>query len=169
MRVLLSAMGRSLGRDGAVAFLTLASGIWAAPNMEQAGALAGAASIAALVAVVRGFRAFIPQVSTGLAKALHVPLAFSEVAITAITTFLVGFAALAEGVLSAPDLDGARAAGLAGILAVGTALTRLVQAWLTKGELGDGGISLPPQPVPPEALPKPLPQDPGAATAVLKG
>ena len=159
MRVILSAMGRAAVRDFLIAFLALASGIWVAPNVNQAAALAGAASIAGLVAVVRGIRVFVPQLAQGIAALLHVPVAYAEVVLTAITTVLVGFLALAEGVLSAPDLDGGKAAALAGLLAIGTALTRVVQAFFTPGEPGGGGFDVPAQPVPAEALPTPMPPE----------
>lgn len=155
MRVILSAAGRAAGRDALVAFVMLAAGIWTAPNLDQAYALAGAASIAALVAAVRAVRVFVPQISEGIAHALGVPTAYAEVVVTGLTTLGVGFVALAEGVLSAPDLHAARAAGLAGLLAIGTALTRLVQAWLTPGEPGPIGIETPRQPVSAASLPTP--------------
>jgi len=157
MRVILSAMGRAALRDFLIAFLALATGILAAPNVNQAAALAGAASIAGLVAVVRGVRVFVPQLAQGIAALIHVPVTYAEVLLTAITTVLVGFLALSEGVLSAPDLEAGKAAALAGILAIGTALVRVIQAFLTPGEPGGGGISVPAQPVPPEALPPTIP------------
>lgn len=157
MRVILSAMGRAAVRDFLIAFLALATGILAAPDIDQAAALAGAASIAGLVAVVRGLRVFVPQLSQALASASGAPLAYAEVVLTGITTFLIGFLALAEGVLSAPSLGGAKAAAVAGMLAIGTALVRVIQAFLTPGEPGPGGISTPPQPVPAEGLPTPMP------------
>lgn len=153
MRVILSAAGRAAFRDAAVAFLMLSTGIWAAPNLDQAYALAGAASIAALVAAARALRVFVPQISEGIAKSLGISQAYAEAVVTGITTLALGFLALVEGVLSAPDLDAARAAGLAGLLAIGTALTRVVQAWFTPGEPGGAGIQVPPQPVASASLP----------------
>jgi hypothetical protein len=158
MRVILSAAGRAFLRDFAIAFLAFATGILNAPNYTQAAAIATAGSLAALVAGVRAIRVFIPGISAGIANALHVPVAFAEVAITGITTILVGFVALAEGVFSAPDLAGGKAAALAGVLGIGTALVRLGQSALTPGEPGPAGISTPAQPVPPEALPATLPK-----------
>jgi hypothetical protein len=155
MRVILSAAGRAFLRDFAIAFLALASGILAAPNLRQAGALAAAASIAALIAGVRAIRVFVPQIAEGLAKALNVPTAYAEVVLTGITTLIVGFIALVEGVLSAPDLEAGKAVAVAGMLAIGTALVRVVQAWLTPGESPTPGlgVQVPAQPVPPAALP----------------
>lgn len=155
MRAILSAAGRAFLRDGAIAFFALATGILAAPNYRQAAALAAAASIAALVAGVRAVRVFIPQLAEAISKALNVPTAYAEVVLTGITTLLVGFVALVEGVLSAPDLNAGKAAAVAGMLAIGTALVRVVQAWLTPGEapVAGGGIQVPAQPVPPAALP----------------
>lgn len=155
MRVILSAAGRAAIRDFLIAFLALATGILAAPNIDQAAALAGAASIAGLVAAVRAVRVFVPQIAQALASTLSVPQAYAEVILTAITTLLVGFIALAEGVLSAPNLDGANAAAVAGVLAIGTALVRVLQAFLTPGEPGPGGITVPAQPVAAESLPTP--------------
>jgi hypothetical protein len=67
----------------------------------------------------------------------------------------MGFLALSLGVLSAPDLDGARAAGLAGILAIGEAIVRLAQGFLTPGEtpVPQLAVKVPAQPVAPESLP----------------
>jgi len=157
VRVILSAAGRAFIREFAVTFFVLASGIWTAPNYRQAAALAGAASLASLVAGVRAVRVFVPGLSTAIADLLNVPVTYSEILITAITTFLLGWLTLAEGVLSAPDLDGAKAAATAGLLAIGTALWRIVQAFLPPGEFASGGIATPPQPVPAAALPRPIP------------
>ena len=157
MRTILSAAGRASGRDALIAFLTLIGGIWMAPNLQQAGAIAGAASIGATIAGVRALRVFAPGISKAIADMLHAPLWAAEVVLTGVTTVVVGFIDLSLGVLSAPDLHGAKAAGLAGLLAIGTSLTRILQAALTPGELGAGGITVPPQPVPPAALPDTLP------------
>ena len=160
MRAILSAAGRAFLRDFAVTFLALATGILAAPNYRQAAALAGAASLAALVAGVRAIRVFVPQISEGLAKLLNVPVAYAEVVITGLTTLIVGFITLVEGVLSAPDLEAGKAAALAGMLAIATALVRLAQAFLTPGESPTPGlgVSVPRQPVPAAALPTPMPE-----------
>lgn len=154
MRVILSAAGRAFLRDFAITFLTFAAGILAAPNLRQAGALATAASIAALVAAVRALRVFVPQLAEGISTALHVPTAYAEVLLTGVTTLLMGFITLVEGVLSAPDLKAGKAAAVAGILAIGTALVRVVQAWLTPGEtpIPSTGVQVPLQPVPKAAL-----------------
>lgn len=155
MRVILSAAGRAFLRDFLVTFLTFAAGILAAPNYHEAAALATAASLASLVAGVRALRVFVPGLSKAVADLIGAPAAFGEVVVTGVTTFLVGFIALAEGVLSAPDLHAGKAAAIAGILAIGTALVRVLQAFLTPGEPGGKGIPTPPQPVPPAALPTP--------------
>jgi hypothetical protein len=137
----------------------LIGGIFAAPNMSQAAALAAAASLGALVAGVRAVRVFVPQLTTGLASRLGIPQSWVEVVITAGTTFGLGFLTLVEGVLSAPNLDAARAAAVAGFLALGTAVVRVLQAAFTPGEspVDGGGIVTPPQPVVPAALPAPTP------------
>jgi hypothetical protein len=155
MRSILSAAGRAALRDFAVTFLALATGIFAAPNMDQALALAGAATIAGLVAAVRAVRVFVPGIARGLASVLNVPTAYAEVIITGLTTAIVGFIALTEGVLSAPDLETGKAAALGGLLGVGTALVRVAQAFLTPGEspAPGAGIPVPSQPVPNAALP----------------
>lgn len=155
MRTLLSAAGRAALRDAVIAFLALATGIFAAPDLNQAAALAGAASIAALVAAVRAVRVFVPGISAGVANTLHVPTAYAEVVVTAVTTLGIGFLALVEGVLSAPNMDAAKALALAAILAAGTGLVRLLSAVLTPGETPApaAGINVPAQPVPAAALP----------------
>jgi hypothetical protein len=157
MRSVLSAAGRAALRDGLIAFLALATGILNAPNVNQAAALAGAASLAALVAAVRAVRVFVPAISNGVASLLRVPTAYAEIVITGLTTFLVGTVAMAEGVLSAPDLTTGKAAGVAGLLAIGTALVRVFQAALTPGEppVPGAGVGVPVQPVPAAALPPP--------------
>jgi hypothetical protein len=155
VRVLLSAAGRAFLRSAAVAFVALIYGVWLAPDMNQALAIAGAASIAALDAGFRAIRVYVPGLSRALAERLG--LSGAEVVITATQTFLAGLIAVTLDVLSAPDLGGARAAGFAGMLALGTALTRVVQAWLTPGETPVAGVGIPapPQPVVPAALPTP--------------
>lgn len=155
MRAVLSAAGRAFLRDFAISFLTFAAGILAAPNLRQAGALATAASIAALVAGVRAIRVFVPQLAQGIANGLNMPTAYAEVLLTGLTTLLMGFIVLVEGVLSAPNLEAGKSAAIAGILAIGTALVRVLQAWLTPGESPTPGlgVQVPPQPVPQAALP----------------
>lgn len=152
MRVILSAAGRAFLRDFAIAFLAFATGIINAPDYSQAAALAVAGSLASLVAGVRALRVFVPGLTEAIAKALHIPQAYSEAVITGLTTLLVGTLAFVTAALSAPDLETAKAAMLAGVLGIGTALVRVVQAFFTPGEPGGGGISVPPQPVPQEAL-----------------
>jgi hypothetical protein len=100
-------------------------------------------------------RVFVPGLSEAVAKAVGVPVAYGEVAVTAATTFGIGFLVLVEGVLSAPNLDAAKSLGLAAVLAAGTGLVRLAQAIMTPGESPAPalGIVVPAQPVPPAALP----------------
>lgn len=148
MRVILSAMGRTFLRAGIPAFFVLASGFWAAPNLAQARSIAAAASIAFVLAGARAIRVFVPQLATGLAKALGIPAAYGEVVVQSFTVMLFGFIALVEGVLSAPDLQAARAAGLAAILTAAEALFHVVEKWLTpesQPAVGDG-VPTPPQP-----------------------
>lgn len=158
MRVILSAAGRAFLRAFLVSFLMLVSGFWLAPNLSEAYALAGAASIASLIAGLRALLVFVPGISKAIAAAIGVPLAFAEVAVTLLTAFLGGSISLLVDVLSAPDLNTARSVGLAGLIALGAALTRIVQAVFTPGEAPavGGGIAVPPQPVPPAALPEPI-------------
>lgn len=156
MRVILSAMGRAFLRDGLVALLVFGAGIWAAPNLDQRYAIAAAASYAALAAGFRAVRVFVPQLSSALASRLHVPLAYSEVVLTGVSTLISGFIAGSVGFFEAPNFAEGKAAFIAAMVAVGTALSRLIQAWLTPGEPGPVGIPTPPQPVPPAALPQPM-------------
>lgn len=159
MRVLLSAAGRAFLREAIVAFVVFAAGIWAAPNVDAAAALAFAGSYAALAAGFRAVRVFLPGISTAVAGALHVPVAYAEVIITGTTTVLSGLLVGAIGFFEAPDFETGKAAFIAAILGIGTALFRLIQAVLTPGETPtpSAGIGTPPQPVPPEALPATLP------------
>ena len=134
MKTILSAAGRAALRDGLIAFLALASGIWVAPNLDQQKALATAAVIAGLIAAVRAVRAFAPGLATALARMLNVPESYAETVITGLTTLIVAFIVLVEGVLSAPDLATGKSVWVAGLLALGTTATRLLQALFTPGE-----------------------------------
>lgn len=160
MRVILSAMGRAFLRDGIVALLIFGAGIWTAPNLDQRYAIAAAASYAALAAGFRALRVFVPQLSAALASALHVPLAYSEVVLTGLTSVISGFIVGSIGFFEAPDFAEGKAAFIAALIGIGTALSRLIQAFLTPGEPSPtaSGIPTPPQPVPPEALPTPMAQ-----------
>lgn len=160
MRVILSAMGRAFLRDGLVALLVFGAGIWAAPDLSQRYAIAVAASYAALAAGFRAVRVFVPQLSDAVARKLRIPIAYAEVGITAISTAISGFIAGAIGFFEAPNFDAGKAAFIAAMIGVGTGLSRLIQAWLTPGEPGPVGIPTPPQPVPAEALPEPMPPSP---------
>ena len=154
MRVLLSAAGRAFLRTFLITFSTFALGIWMAPNFNQALSLAVAASIASVDAALRALRVFAPDLAKQIAALLHVPERYSEVVITGIQTFIAGLIALLLTVLAAPDLTTARSAALSGLIAIGTALTRVLQGWLTPGEAPGGtGISVPPQNVSPASLP----------------
>jgi len=154
VRVILSAAGRAALRDALIAFLALATGILNAPNLSIALGLAGAASIAAITAAIRAIRVFVPEISEALIDRFGIPESYTEVAFTALQTLLGGFLAMWLAVLAAPDLGAAKAAGLAGVLAIGTALVRVAQAFLTPGEdpLPGSGVEVPVQPVPPEAI-----------------
>lgn len=145
MDVILGKAGRAALRAGLVIAVTLAAGILNAPNLQEAKALATAASIAILVAAVGALRAFVPGFAEALAAALHVPVAYADVFISTATTFVLGFIALSEGVLSSPDWHAAKAAGVAGIVAIGDALIKIASNWLTAGnspkpEHGFGGV-----------------------------
>jgi hypothetical protein len=156
MRVILSAMGRTFLRDGLIALLVFGTGFWAAPDLNQRYAIAAAASYAALAAGFRGIRVYVPQLSEAIAGRLGVPLAYAEVVLTAITTIISGFVAGAVGFFEAPNFGEGKAAFIAAMLAVGTALSRLIQAALTPGEPGPVSIPTPPQPVSPAALAEPM-------------
>ena len=153
MRVLLSAAGRAFVRAFAVTFLALAGGIWVAPNLNEAYALAGAASIAAVVAGLRALLVFVPGFSAALAAKLG--YGGAGVVVTVITTFVGGLLAVGIDVLSAPDLGGAKLALFAGLIAVGDGIVRAVQAWLTPGEgpTAGFGVPVPAQPIAPASLP----------------
>lgn len=156
MRVILSAMGRDMLIAGALAFATLALGIWTAPDLGQAAALAGAASIGAVIAVLRIVPLYLPRLTEALAARFGI--AGGDAIVLAALTLVGAFVSLAIDVLSAPDLNTGRAIGTAGLLALGGLATRLVIGLLTKGEtpsVTTGGVSVPPQPVAPASLPQP--------------
>lgn len=126
MRKVLSAAGRAFLRAFVVTFAALATGILAAPDLNQAYALAGAAVLASLDAAFGAVRVFVPQLKfTG----------YPEVFTTALQTAVAGFITLAIGVLAAPDIGAGKAALVAGLLAIGTALLRVVQGYLTPREI----------------------------------
>lgn len=162
MRTILSAMGRDMLIAGALAFFTLLGGVWTAPNLGQAYALAGAASIGAVVAVLRIVPLYLPRLTSALASRFGI--AGGDAIVVAVTTAAGAFVSVAIDVLSAPDINAARAAGMAGLLGVGALVTRLVIGLLTKGEtpsVTNAGVTVPPQPVAPASLPTPsLPQNP---------
>lgn len=143
MTHLLGVAGRTFLRTSLVAFLAFAPGLLNAPDYAQAVAIATAASIAALDAGFRALRYLVPALSEAMTDKLGVPKAFTEVVFTAVQTVLAGFITLTLTVLAAPDMDAARAAGVAGLLAIGTALARLLQGFLTNGEVPAPDVGLP--------------------------
>jgi hypothetical protein len=160
MRVILSAMGRAFLRDGLIALLIFGAGIWSAPNLNQRYAIAAAASYAALAAGFRAIRVFVPQLSVAIESKLHLPMAYAEVVLTGISSVISAFIVGSIGFFEAPNTSEGKAAFIAAMMGLGTALSRLIQAWLTPGEPGPVGINTPPQPVAPASLPEPLEQDP---------
>lgn len=160
MRVLLSAAGRDFLRASLLTFATLASGFWLAPNMNQALALAGAASVAAVVAGLGAIRVYVPGISRALAARLGI--AGADAVVTGVTMTLGAGLSLLIDVLSAPSVSEGKAIALAGILGIGALVTRLVEGVLTPGEtpkVTTGGIPTPPQVVAPESLPEPVAVD----------
>lgn len=154
MRVILSAMGRDALIVAPLAFLGLFYGVWTAPDLNQALAIAGAASIAAVVAVLRVVPVYLPRLTAALAERFGI--AGGDAIVLAVTTVLGAFVSLTIDVLSAPDLNAARAIGSAGLLALGALATRVVLGVLTPGEtpsVTSSGIPTPPQPVAPASLP----------------
>ena len=156
MRTILSAMGRDMLIAGALAFLTLSMGIWTAPDYGQALALAGAASIAAVVAVLRIVPLYLPKLTTALAGRFGI--AGGDAIVVAVTTAVGSVVSVLIDALSAPDINAGRAALMGGMLGLGALVTRLAIGLLTPGEtpgVSDGGIAVPPQPVAPASLPTP--------------
>lgn len=156
MRVILSAMGREALIAGVLAFATLALGVWQAPNLSQAAALAGAASIAAVVAALRIVPIYLPRITTALAERFGI--AGGDSIVVGVTTLVGAAVAVLIDALSAPSLGEGRAVLFAGMLGVGALGTRLVIGLLTPGETPSvtaGGINVPNQPVAPASLSTP--------------
>lgn len=156
MRVILSALGRDAVRMAVLAFLALAYGVWKAPDLDQALAIAGAASIAACVAALRVVPLYLPKLTAALAERFG--FAAGDAIVVAATGLAGSFVAVLIDALSAPSLNEGRAVLFAGMLGLGAFATRLLEGLLTPGErvLGvEGGITPPPQPVAPASLPQP--------------
>ena len=156
MRVILSAMGRDALIVSALAFFTLLVGVWTAPNLNEALSLAGAASIAAVVAALRIVPVYLPKLTSSLAERFGI--AGGDAIVLGVTTVIGAFVSVVIDVLSAPSIDAGKAVLYAGMLSLGSLATRLVIGLLTPGEtpsITAGGIDVPPQPVAPASLPQP--------------
>lgn len=164
MRTILSAMGRDALIVAALAFLTLISGVWVAPNLHEALALAGAASIAAVVAALRIVPLYLPKLTTALAARFGI--AGGDAIVVAVTTAVGSFVSIVIDALSAPSLDAGKAVLFGGMLGLGALVTRLLIGLITPGEtpsVTSGGITVPAQPIAPASLPTPVEPEPDPA------
>lgn len=131
MTKLLAEAGKSFLRAFGVTFLFLVTGILSAPNQHEALALAGAASVAALVAGIKVIQEFIPALYVGQ----YISKTYGAIIDSAVRAFIGAYAAFAVGVLSAPDLGNEwKTLGLAGLIAAATAAVRAVQGFFTAGD-----------------------------------
>jgi len=126
MRDLLSAMGRAFLRAFVASGVVLAVGVLSAPNLDAMLSLSVAALIASLSAGLKAVQVFVPQLALG-GK-------YGEVITVAIQAGLSAFLVSAVGLLDAPEFGITRSALIAVIVAVGTAVLRALQGFLTVGE-----------------------------------
>jgi len=126
VRGLLSAAGRAFLRAFVGSLLILLPGVLSAPNLDESFGLGVAALIASISAGVAAVQVFVPQ--------LTVPGRYGSIIADALRAFLATFLPLVTGVLSAPDLNTARAAGVAALVAAVTAAIRALQGYFTPGE-----------------------------------
>lgn len=124
MRTLLTEAGRSALVAFMTSMMTFGAGILAAPNYDQAKLLTVAALIASCNAAT--------QALSVLTK-IEIPGKYGPIITAGVRTGLSTFFVLVTGVYAAPDLDTAKSAAAALVVAVATsALTAAVNA-MTKG------------------------------------
>lgn len=126
MKALLSAMGRTFLRDFGASLIILIPGILAAPNFNEAYALAVAAIIASISAGIRAIQAYVPQ--------LYIPGVYGTIATAVLRSFVAGFLVMALGVLSSPNFAEAKSAFAAGLIAVISGVFVVLQRFLTPSE-----------------------------------
>ena len=115
--------------------LTLAPGVLAAPNLDQAYALGVAALAASVAAGIAALQAFAPTVSfTTLLDRVKLG-AYGRYVDSFARAFLGTFLVLVQGVLNAPDLNAAKAAAVAAVAGAITAGLKALQELVTKGTL----------------------------------
>lgn len=139
MKALLSAMGRAFLRDFVAALIILVPGVLAAPDFNEAYALAVAAILASLSAGIRGIQAYAPQ--------LYIGGKYGEIATAALRTFVSAFLVMALGVLSSPNFAEAKSAFTAGMIAAISLVFVALQKFLTPSEPPAPTVGLnPPKP-----------------------
>lgn len=126
MTGVLSAAGRAFLRAFVGSMLILLPGVLAAPNLNEFFGLGVAALISSLTAAFKVLEVFVPQLS--------VPGKYGPILTSAVQAGISAFIVFAPGVFSAPNLSEARAALVAGLVAVATAVVRALQGFFTEGE-----------------------------------
>ena len=132
MKKVLYEAGRAALKAFAVTFLTFASGLLAATNLQEFYSLAVAALVASIVAGVKAVQVFVPQLSfAGLFPSQPVVASYLDAFVIAgLSAFLV----LVEGLSGAPDYDAAKALIVAAIIGALQAAFRALEGLATKGE-----------------------------------
>lgn len=131
MRSLMSAVGRTFLKASIAVFIVYIYGVLDAPNLHEQGALAVAASVAAVIAGLRAIEAYAPQLT--LSTLLHLTGVLASVVDAFARAFVGALIAALIGVLAAPDLHTARAVAVAGIVGAVTAGVQAIEALFTRG------------------------------------
>lgn len=126
MRALLSKAGRAFLRAFVVGIVTYATGVLAAPNLDQAFALGVAAIAASISAGLSAVQLFVPQ--------LEFPGQYGEYANEFVRAFLGAFLVSIIGILNAPVLSFDKSVAVAAVFGALAAGVRALQGLLTKGE-----------------------------------
>lgn len=130
MTHLLEKAGASFLRAFGAALIVLLPGIFSAPDLSGAKALAVAALFAALTSGFRALQAFIPQ----LTFAAFLPQPFAAWVDSFARAFLGAFITSIIGLFVAPELATSRAALTAALVGALAAAFRALQGLTTKGE-----------------------------------
>lgn len=130
MKNLLYEAGRESLKAFLVTFLTFASGLVGATNLEEFKALGVAALVASAVAVVKAVKVLVPQLT--FAQLLPQPFAswLDAFTVAGLGTFFV----LVEGVSEAPDYGTGKAVVYGAVVGGLQAGFRAVEGLFTKGE-----------------------------------
>lgn len=126
MRALLSAMGRAFLRAFAASAVIMGVGVLSAPNLDSMYALAVAALIASISAGLKAIQVFVPKLAVGGN--------YGEILTVSIQAGLSAFLVSVIGILDAPEFGVTRSLLIGVVVAVGTAVLRALQGFLSTGE-----------------------------------